>query len=168
MHPHARQIFASSFSTGPPGDRGALHCHWNATATQPLRLVPFQARSILPVAEEQSRTRGGQSGGITDQPQCRGLWHSNSPSARSLSRSPSPSPPSFTQSPSPQRSLVRDGQTSPLRPRLVVSGSTCPLLSPSPQREQLYSRYCSNKHALKRDYFFFCHKALGLTLAAAG
>jgi hypothetical protein len=26
------------------------------------------------------------SGGITDQPQCRGLWHSNSPSARSLSR----------------------------------------------------------------------------------
>ncbi len=30
------------------------------------------------------------------------------------------------------RSLVRDGQTSPLRPQLVVSRSTCPPLSPSP------------------------------------
>jgi hypothetical protein len=36
------------------------------------------------------------------------------------------------QSPSPPRSLVRDGQTSPHRPRLVVSRSTCPPLSPSP------------------------------------
>ena len=34
--------------------------------------------------------------------------------------------------PSPPRSLVLDGQTSPLRPRLVVSRSTCPPLSPSP------------------------------------
>jgi hypothetical protein len=51
---------------------------------------------------------------------------------RSLSRSPFPPPPSFTQSPSPPRSLVRDGQTSPHRPRLVVSRSTCPPLSPSP------------------------------------
>ena len=108
------------------------------------------------------------SGGITDQLQCRGLWHSNSPSARSLSRSPSSSPPSFTQSPSSPRSLVRDGQTRPHRPRLVVSRSTCPPLSPSAQREQLYNRYCSNKHALKRDYFFFFHKALRLTVAAAG
>jgi hypothetical protein len=40
--------------------------------------------------------------------------------------------PSFTQSPSPPRSQVRDGQTSPHRPRLVVSRSTCPPLSPSP------------------------------------
>ena len=46
-------------------------------------------------------------------------------------RSPSPPPPSFTQSPCPPRSLVRDGQTSPHRPRLVVSRSTCPPLSPS-------------------------------------
>jgi hypothetical protein len=60
------------------------------------------------------------------------LLHSGSPSARSFSRSPSPPPPSFTQYPSPPRSLVRDGQTSPLRPRLVVSRSTCPPLSPSP------------------------------------
>jgi hypothetical protein len=32
----------------------------------------------------------------------------------------------------PPRSLVRDGQTSPHRPRLVVSHSTCPPLSSSP------------------------------------
>ena len=126
-------IRASSFSTGPPGDRGALHCHWNVIATQQIGLVPFQTRGILPVAEEQSRTRSGQSGGVEDQPQCRVLWHSSSPSARSLSRSPSSPPvPSFTQSPFPLLSLVRDGQTSPHRPRLVVSRSTCPPLSPSP------------------------------------
>jgi hypothetical protein len=124
--------FCVFFSTGPPRDRGTLHCRWNVIATQPLGLVSFQARGILPVAEEQSRTRGSPSGGVEDQHQCRGLWHSSSPSARSLSRSPSPPPPSFTQSPSPPRSLVRDGQPSPHRPRLVVSRSTCPPLSPSP------------------------------------
>jgi hypothetical protein len=88
-----------------------------------------------PAAEEQSRTRSSQRGGVEDQPQCREMWHSSSPSARSLSRSPSPPPPSFTQSPSSPRSLVRygrDGQTSPHKPRLVVSRSTCPPLSPSP------------------------------------
>ena len=52
--------------------------------------------------------------------------------ARSLSHSPSDPPPSFTQSPYPPRSLVRDEQTSPHRPRLVVSHSTCPPLSSSP------------------------------------
>jgi hypothetical protein len=86
---------------------------------------------IKPVTEEQSRTRGGQSDGVEDQPQFRGLWHSGSPSARSLSRSPSPPPPSFTKSPSPPRSLVRDGQISQHRPRLVASRSTCPPLFPS-------------------------------------
>jgi hypothetical protein len=101
-------------------------------ATQPIGLVLFQARGLLPVAEEQSRPRGGQSGGVEDQPQYCGLWRSRTPNARSLSRSPSSPPPSFTQSPSPPRSLVRDGQTSPHRPRLVVSRSTCPPLSPSP------------------------------------
>jgi len=76
--------------------------------------------------------RSIQSGGVEDQPQHSGLWHSGSPSARSFSRSPSPPPPSFKQYPSPPRSLVRDGETSPLRPQLVVSRSTCPPLSPSP------------------------------------
>jgi hypothetical protein len=32
--------FAPSFSIGPPGDRGALQCHWNAIATTQLGLVP--------------------------------------------------------------------------------------------------------------------------------
>ena len=59
-------------------------------------------------------------------------WHSSNPNARSLSHSPSVPPPSFTQSPYPPRSLVRDGQTSPHRPRLVVSHSTCPPLSSPP------------------------------------
>ena len=47
--------------TGPPGDLGALHCRWNVIATQPTGLVPLQARGILPVAEEQSRTRDCQA-----------------------------------------------------------------------------------------------------------
>ena len=47
------------------------------------------------------------------------------------SSSPSRHPP-FTQYPSPSRSLVRDGQTSPHKPRFVVPHSTCPSLSPSP------------------------------------
>jgi hypothetical protein len=102
-----------------------------ATGVQRIGLVPFQARGSLRVVEEQSRTRGGESGGVTDQPLCRGLWHSSSPSARSFTRSPS-SPPPFTQFPFPPRSLVRDGQTSPHRPQLVVSRSTCPPISPSP------------------------------------
>jgi hypothetical protein len=69
---------------------------------------------------------------------------------RSLSHSPSAPPPSFTQSTYPPRSLVRDGQTSPHRPRLVVSRSTCPPLSSPPPREQLCTRSCSNKtHTLQ-------------------
>jgi hypothetical protein len=50
------------------------------------------------------------------------------------------------QSPSPPRSLVRDGQTSPHRPRLVVSRSTCPPISPHPPCKHLCTRSCSNKH----------------------
>ena len=59
------------------------------------------------------------------------MWHSSTPTARSLSHSPSAPPPSFTQSPYPPRSLVRDEQTHPHRPWLVVSHSTCPPLSSS-------------------------------------
>jgi hypothetical protein len=70
-----------------------------------------------------------------------GLWRSRTPNARSLSHSPSSPPPSFTQSPFPRRSQVRDGQTSPHKPRLVsfveVSHlSTCPP-PPSPHTNSL-------------------------------
>ena len=51
------------------------------------------------------------------------------------------------------RSLVGDGQTSSHRPRLVVSGSTCPPSSPPP-REQLCNRYCSNKHTHRTTQFW--------------
>ena len=47
-----------------------LECDRNATTR--TRFV--SAHGILPVDEEQSRTRGSQSGGVEDQPQCRGLW----------------------------------------------------------------------------------------------
>ena len=80
------------------------------------------------------------------------------PSLHALSRSPSP-PPSFTQYPSFPRSLVRDGQTSPHRPQLVVSRSTCPPLFIPPTREQLCNRYCSNKHTArtnKRHHHLSC------------
>jgi hypothetical protein len=49
-------------------------------------------------------------------------------------------------SPSPPRSLVRDGQTSPHRPRLVVSRSTCPPLSPSPHANNFIGTAVINKH----------------------
>jgi hypothetical protein len=58
--PHARRVFAPSFSTGPPRDHGALQCHWTAFATQPIgQRVPVQTRGILHGPEEKSRTRGG-------------------------------------------------------------------------------------------------------------
>ena len=68
--PHARRVFASSLSTGPPRDHGALHCHWIAIATKPIgQRVPVQTRGILHGPEEQSWPRGGKSIGVTDQPQ---------------------------------------------------------------------------------------------------
>ena len=53
----------------------------------------------------------------------------HAPSWRALFQVP---PPFFTRSPFRPCSLVREGQTSPHKPRLVVSHSTCPPLSPSP------------------------------------
>ena len=82
---------------------------------------------------------------VEGQPQCPGLWHSSNPNAHSLSHSPSAPPPSFTQSPYPPRSLVRDGQTSPHRPRLVVSRSTRPPLSPSPHANSFVIGTAVNK-----------------------
>jgi hypothetical protein len=131
FHPHVHGEFLRLLFLQARRETEA-HFTASAIATQPIGLIPFQARGILPVAEEQSRTRGGQTSRITDPPQCRGLRHSSPPSARSFSRSHSSHPPPFTHYPFPPRSLVRDGQTSPLRPRLVVSRSTCPPLSPSP------------------------------------
>ena len=55
-----------------------------ATGVQRIGLVPFQARGSLRVVEEQSRTRGGESGGVTDQHQCRGLWHGSRPNASAI------------------------------------------------------------------------------------
>jgi hypothetical protein len=60
----------------------------------------------------------------------------------------------------PLRVPVRDGQTSPHRPRIVVSRSTCPPPSPSPHTNNFIigtavinnCRYCSNKqYSLVRD-----------------
>jgi len=58
-------------------------------------------------------------------------------------------PPSFTQSPYPPRSLVRDGQTSPYRPRLVVSRSTCPPLSSPPHANSFVLGPAVIKHTLR-------------------
>jgi hypothetical protein len=50
----------------------------------------------------------------------------------------------------PPRSLVRDGQTSPHRPRLVVSRSTCPPLSPSPHANSfIIGTTVINTHTVK-------------------
>ena len=90
--------------TSHPGVLGSIPKREEPGKTgAPCVKVPSSSRvPIIPVAEEQSRTRGNQSRGVEDQPQCPGLWHSSSPSARSLSRSP-PSffhtiflPPAFT------------------------------------------------------------------------
>jgi hypothetical protein len=46
FHQHARRVFASSFSTGPPGDRGALDCNWDViNATNRTRSVSSELHS---------------------------------------------------------------------------------------------------------------------------
>ena len=53
--------------------------------------------------------------------------------------------------PGSSRVPVRDGQTSALRPRLVVSRSTCPPLSPSPHANSfVIGTAVINKHTLRR------------------
>jgi hypothetical protein len=148
--------FCVFFFYRPTGRLGTLHCRWHVIATQPIGLVPFQARGILQRPEEQSRTGSCQGSSVAGQPQCPRLWHRSTPNARSLSHSPSAPPPSFTQSPYPPRSLVRDEQTHPHRPRLVVSHSTCPPLSSSPHANRFvigpavikHTHYCSNGYSI--------------------
>ena len=111
-------LFFSSVKNGGCEFYAALQAHRQTEAHFTAAGMPSQ-----------SRTCGCQSDSVEDQPQCPGLYHHNCSNARSFSHFPSPPPPSFTQSPSPPRSLVRDGQTSPRRPRLVVSRSTCPPIS---------------------------------------
>ena len=53
LHLHSRRIFASSFSTGPPGDRGTLQYHWHAIATKYLGPVPVVPCGLLSEFEEQ-------------------------------------------------------------------------------------------------------------------
>jgi hypothetical protein len=139
---------------------------WTGTGrlvTQPIGLVPFQARGILQRPEEQSRTGSCQGSSVAGQPQCPRLWHRSTPNARSLSHSPSAPPPSFTQSPYPPRSLVRDEQTHPHRPRLVVSHSTCPPLSSSPHANSFVIGPAVIKHA--HDWLERVQFSLSLSLS---
>jgi hypothetical protein len=55
------------------GKQGATLCYSTGFLTGPT----IQAFNILPVAEEQSRTRCSQNGGVEDQLQCRGLLRIN-------------------------------------------------------------------------------------------
>jgi hypothetical protein len=104
-------------------------CHRNATRTSSF----FAERPPNRAGRARSDYSRRPIGGVADQPQDRRLWRSRTPNARS----PASPPHSFTQSPFPAPSLVRDGQTSPHKPRLVVSDSTCPPLSSSPLRTAL-------------------------------
>ena len=76
--------------------------------------------------------------------------HSHTPPR---TRSPSSRHPPFTQYPFPPRSLVCGGQTSPHKPRLVVSYSTCPPLSSSPHAHSfvLGTAVINNNNSLVRD-----------------
>jgi len=85
----------------------------------------------LHIQSEGTALRGSRAGrrfGCRNHPSCVHGAHTYRGHACS---SPSRHPP-FTQYPSPSRSLVRDGQTSPHKPRLVVPHSRCPSLSHSP------------------------------------
>jgi hypothetical protein len=108
-------------ATGMPSQQMYNRTHRNRSGS---------SARLLPVVEEQSRPRGGQSGGVADQAEHTRVRHSGCPSPRPTRPTPSPPPP-LTQCPFPPRSLVRSGQISSRRPRLVVPHSTCPPISPS-------------------------------------
>jgi hypothetical protein len=157
-HTHVLRVFASSFSTGPPGNRSAFHC--SGMSSQRNQSDSFRFKRAAFYLSLKSKVGLGaakvaalrinlnvESCGIVDDDEK--IIIIISPSARSLLRSPSPPPPSFTQSPSPPRSLVRDGQTSPHRSRLVVSRSTCPPLPPSPHANSfIIGTAVTNTHTL--------------------
>jgi hypothetical protein len=75
-------------------------------------------------------------------------WHTSP-----RTRSPSSRHPPFTlHYPFPPRSLVCGGQTSPRKPRLVVSHSTCPPLSPSPHAHSfVLGTAVINTHTISHD-----------------
>ena len=68
----------------------------------------------------------------------------------------------FTQSPYPPRSLVCDGQTSPHRPRLVVSRSTCPPLSSPPHANSFVTGPAVIKHTLYEPWMGFEQSDYGI------
>jgi hypothetical protein len=77
------------------------------------------------------------------------------------------SPSFFTQSPYPPRSLVRDEQTHPHSPRLVVSHSTCPPLSSSPPANSfVIGPAVINTHTPSDGATFRLHDALLALLRA--
>ena len=91
------------------------------------RHAPPPRTSTSPLPRDKTQSTAHTS--TNEHPHCREHWVCVV--APPMHAPPSSPPPSFTQSPSLPRSLVRDGQTSPHRLRLVVSRGKCPLLSPS-------------------------------------
>jgi hypothetical protein len=85
---------------------------------------------------------------------CSSSYKVVAPQVHAPSRAPLflPLQPSFTQSPFPPRSLVRDRQISTHKPRLVISHSTRPPLSPSPlaKEEGGGEGKCERERALER------------------
>jgi len=115
IHPHARRVFATSFSTGPPEDRGALEAHFTAAGMPSQRNHPDSFRFKCAAFYQSLKSKVGlaatKAAALRINLNVEGCVIVADPlSARSSSRSQSPPPPSFTQSPSPPRSLVRDGQ----------------------------------------------------------
>jgi hypothetical protein len=123
--------FCVFFFHRPTGNQRRTSLPLECIATQQLGHVSFSPRGLLSEFKEQCRTRGGQRSGVEDQPQCRWMCRSRTPNAHSLSRSRTFAL-LFSHNIPFLHSLVRDGQTSPHKPRFVVYYSTCPPLSPSP------------------------------------